>query len=218
MRFVTLDNTRKRSRRSFLFTGQNALFFSKICDFNNLLGLKKCTGKLYSVGKISFWTLGSCSLRFIILDTAEKNGPNFLSPENSYFLKCLFLSTSKVPKKWWYLLHNNCRNTLWTLIKGCFPIFSSSIMGEKIGLKFFFIGKFAFFSQKLDFSSTSYVLKKWSYYFHSICRNTCWTFTTRPLRFATLDITRKKDAEIFYSLESLRFFFIKLWIQQPPRS
>ena len=112
LRFVTLDVTRRKWRRNFLFTGKIAFFFSKICDFNNRLGLKKCTGKLYSVGKTSFRTLVSCSLRFIILDTAEKNGPNFLSPENSYFLKCLFLSTSKVPKKRCYLLHNYCQSTL----------------------------------------------------------------------------------------------------------
>ena len=102
----------KKRRRNIYIHWKVCLFFSKICDFNNRLGLKKCTGKLYSVGKTSFRTLVSCSLRFIILDTAEKNGPNFLSPENSYFLKCLFLSTSKVPKKRCYLLHNYCQSTL----------------------------------------------------------------------------------------------------------
>ena len=66
LRFVTLEITRKKRRRNFLFTVKFAFLFSKICDFNNLLGLKKCTGKLYSVGKTSFRTLVSFSLRFII--------------------------------------------------------------------------------------------------------------------------------------------------------
>ena len=155
MRFVTLDITRKKGRWNILFTGKIA-FFSKNCDFNNLLGPKKCSGMLYSIGRNIWWTLVSYYLRFIILDNTGKNRPKLLSPENSYFLKRLFLSTSKVPKKWWYLLHNICRNTLWTLIKRSFsPIFSCSIIGEKIGHKNFFIGKFAFFSQRLGFSSTS---------------------------------------------------------------
>ena len=85
-------------------------------------------------------------------------------------------------------------------------MFSCSILGEKIGHNHFFKGKFAFFSQKFDFSSTSWVLKNWSYYFHSICRNTCWTLTVRPVRFVTLDFTRKKDTKLFHSLERLPFF------------
>ena len=95
----------------------------------------------------SLWTIISCSLRFIILDITGKNEPKLLSPENNYILKCLFLSTSKVPKKGWYHLHKKFQKNSWTLENGCFPIFSCSIIGEKIGQKFFSSESSPFFSK-----------------------------------------------------------------------
>ena len=57
------------------------------------------------------------------------------------------------------------------------------------------------------------MLQKWCNNFHSNCRNTFWTLSKCPLRFVTLDYTRKK-AKIFFSLEILPFFS-KICFQQP---
>ena len=135
-------------------------FFRKFVISTTSQVLKECSYKFYSKGQISFWPFKKVSWLLSCPIVRRKRGPNFLSPENIYFLRRLFLSTSNVPKKWWYLLHNNCQNTFRTLLNCFSPTFSRSIIGEKMGHKFFFVGKVAFFSQKVVFSSTSYVIKR----------------------------------------------------------
>ena len=51
--------------------------------------------------------------------------------------------------------------------------------------------------QRFMFSTTSLVLQKWSYNFHSNCQNTLWTLKNCPVGFLTLDNTRKKRPESF---------------------
>ena len=94
---------------------------------------------------------------------------------------------------------------------------SHSIIGEQLGHKLFFTGKFAFFFQKIVFSTTSPVLQKWSCNFHSSCQNTLWILINCFLRLVTLDSARKKQANIFSSLESMHFSFENLCFQQPLR-
>ena len=142
---------RERKTPKYFIHWKDCLFFKTLWFQQPPRSLKKCSGKLYSIGRNSLWTLVSCSLRFIILGTTGKEGPKNLSPENSCFLKRLFLSTSKVPKKRWYLLDNYCRNTSWTPIKCCSLLFSCSIKGEKTGHKVFSIGEVAFFLKSLCF-------------------------------------------------------------------
>ena len=160
-------------------------------------------------------TLVSCFLRFIILDNTGKNGPNILSPENSYFLKSLFLSTSDVPKKWRYLLHNNCQNTL-GLLECCSPTFSCSIIGENMGHKIFFIGKWPFFTKVCVFINLLGHKKNWPYYFHSNCQNTLWTLINCSLSVLILNKTRKNEQLVFFS-GKVALFFKNLCFQQPLR-
>ena len=148
----------------------------------------------------------------------KENGPKLLSPENIYFLKCLSLSTSKVPKMWWYLFHNNCQNTLGYLLNCCSPIFSCSIVGEKLGHKIFFIGKLAFFFSKLCvFINLLGHRKNWSYYFHSNCHITLWTLINCSVRFLILDKTRKNGQLVFLG-GKVALFSENLCFQQPLRS
>ena len=67
----------KKTDAEIFYSLESLRFFSKICEFNNLLGLKKCSGKLYSISRNILWTLVSCSLRFVILDDTWKEGPKF---------------------------------------------------------------------------------------------------------------------------------------------
>ena len=57
------------------------------------------------------------------------------------------------------------------------------------------------------------MLQKWCNNFHSNCWNFFWTLSKCPLRFVTLDYTKKK-AKIFFSVEILPFFS-KICFQQP---
>ena len=77
-------------------------------------------------------------------------------------------------------------------------------MREKFGPNLLFTGKIAFF-QKVLFSTTSQVLKEWSYNFHSSCQNTFWTLIVCPLRFFTFDIARKNRPKYFIHWKSWLF-------------
>ena len=132
-----------------------------------------------------------------MFDITGKNGPKFLSPENSYFLKCLFLSTSKVPKKWWYLLHNNCQNTLWTLRKYCSPTFSSSIIAEKKATNSFSMENSPYFLK-----SFHQPLRSWRIDLIPstvIARKPLWT----PIKCSLKILIREKTVNYFFSVESL---------------
>ena len=163
-------------------------------------------------------TLKESFLTFLMFDITGRNGPNFLSPENSNFLNCLFLSTSKVPKKNCYLLHKNCQNTLWTLVKCCSPIISCSKIGEKKGQNVFFIRKFPFYLENFIFHQP---LRSWR-----IDLITSTVFVGKPLgplQFVPWGLLHsmlreEKTPKYLYSLESLPFFFKSLWFQQPLRS
>ena len=56
------------------------------------------------------------------------------------------------------------------------------------------------------FSTNSQVLKKCSYKFYSNCQNSLWPLTKCPLRFVTLDITRKNRPQYFYHWKVCHFF------------
>ena len=160
-------------------------------------------------------------LTFVMFDFTGKIGPQNFSAENNYFLKCLFLSTSEVPKKRWYLLHNNCQKTSWTPIKCCSLVFWCSIKAEKTGHKVFSIGKDGFFFSKVCVFINLLGHKKiWSYYFHSKhskCHKTLCTLINGSLRFLILDNTRK-NGQIIFSSGKFALFFKKLSFQQPLRS
>ena len=53
------------------------------------------------------------------------------------------------------------------------------------------------------------MLQKWCNNFHINCRKTFWTLTNCPLRFVTLDFTRKKVQSLFF-IRKIVFFFRKV--------
>ena len=150
-------------------------------------------------------TLEKCFLTFVMFDITGKNGPKIFSPEHSYFVKCLFLSTSKVPKKRWHLLHNICQNTLWTLVRCCSPIISCSKIGEKIGHNVFFIRMFPFYLKNFIFHQP---LRSWR-----IDLITSTVFVGKPVGplqfvpwgFLHSMFREEKTPKYLYSLESLPF-------------
>ena len=83
----------------------------------------------------------------------------------------------------------------WTIV--CPWVLSHSIMPEKIGQSLFFTGQVAFFFQKFMFSTTCFP-QNWSYYFHSNCHITLWTFIKFSLTFFTFDNTRKARPNYFF--------------------
>ena len=118
------------------------------------------------------------------------------------------------PKKCSYKFQSNCQNTLWILIK-CFVSFSRSITREKRVKQFFSLERLPFFLKNLCFQQPLRFLKKCSYKLYSKGRKSLWTFTICPLKFVTLDNTKKKTPNIF-SHRNVAFFskacvFNNLW-------
>ena len=72
-------------------------------------------------------------------------GQSFCHFEKSCLLKCLFLSTSKVPKKGQYLLHKHCEKTLWILIESSLTFFMFDIARKNTPQNYFpWLGIFFF--------------------------------------------------------------------------
>ena len=94
---------------------------------------------------------------------------------------------------------------------------SNLLKREKIGQNIFFTGKFAFFFQNFVFSTTSLVLQKCYYNFHSKYQVAFWTPKKCCLRFVTLDIVTKIRPKSFF-LRKVAFLFKNIWFQQPLRS
>ena len=81
--------------------------------------------------------------------------------------------------------------------------------------KLCFIAKFAFFSFFV-FSTTFYVLQKWSCNFNSNCQNTLRTFISCSLRFVTLEKAIKVGQSLFFT-GKIAFFSQILCFQRPRR-
>ena len=117
-------------------------------------------------------------------------------------------------QKWSNNFHKNCWNTFWTLIN--FPLRFVTLDYTRKRPKSFLHWKDCLFFSKL------YVFQQLLRCYRSdlitstkIVGIPFWTLTKCPLRFVTLDYTRK-NAKIFFSLESLPFFS-KICFQQPLR-
>ena len=94
----------------------------------------------------------------------------------------------------------------------CWPVervnwgFSHSRMRQKIGQNLFFTGKDAFFFRKIVFSTTAWVLQKWSCNFHSNCEITLWTLIRCPFRSITLDKSGENTTKTFFHCKVCLFF------------
>ena len=120
-----------------------------------------------------------------------------------FFQKILFSTTSQVLKECSHKFHSSCHNSFWTPIS-CFLRFVTLDKTRRNRRQYFFRWNDSFF-QKLVFSTTSEVLKKCSYEFYNDCQNTCLTLKNCPVRFVTLDNTRKNRRQHFFA-EKVAFF------------
>ena len=92
----------------------------------------------------------------------------------------------------------------------------SHAISEKPGSKSSLRWKDCLFFQKFVFTTTCWVLKKWSCNFHRNCQKTLWTLINCPLRLATLDNARKNTPKCFIYWKCCVFFKI-FCFQQPLR-
>ena len=143
------------------------------------------------------WTLIKCPWKLSRSNYQEIWAKTFCHRENSYFLFFeMFVSIDPLgPKKRSHQLHKAGHEALFVPI-GCFLSFVMLNTTSKNRPMFFFTGDIASF-QKIVFSTNSWVLKKCSYKFHSICQNFFWNLKNCPGRFVTLDNTKKIGQNVF---------------------
>ena len=142
--------------------------------------------------QVTLWNLINCSLTFVMFYNTRRNWRNhFLHWKGCLFLqKFMFSATSWVLKKWSFNFNIKCQVTLWTLI-GCFRKFVMYYNTRRIRRKSFLHWKDCLFLQKLMFSATSWVVKKWSYNFNVNCQVTLWTLISCSLKFVMFYNTRR---------------------------
>ena len=198
LRFVTLNNTRKIEPKIFLHR-RKCLFFQKIAFSTTSQVLTKWSYNFHSICQKTLCTVTGCPLRFVTLDNTRKNRLKFIWWEN----------TSKLTK----VLVRKPWGPLQTIHWGL----SYSIIREKGDQISFSSMEVLPFFQKNVFSTTSQVLKKWSYHKPNKSEKTLRTLINCPLRFVTLNNTRKIVPKIFLHRKSC-LLFKKLRFQQPLKS
>ena len=140
----------------------------------------------------------------------------FLSPDEWHFYqKFLISTTSLVLQKWSYNLQNKWQNTLSRLID-CNS--KSMLVGKirRIVQKTFFYCKVSFFSQNIEFSTTSHMLEKGSYSYFDSCHIIFWTVIIWSRGFIILSFMKKLRLLLFFHCKK-NLFFTKLFFQKPVR-
>ena len=99
LRFLILDNTRKKKTPKIFNYWKNCLFFKTLWFQQPPRSLKKCSGKLYSISRNSVWTLVSCSLRLITPDNTGKKGQIFCHLKTAFFWNVCFYRPLKSQRK-----------------------------------------------------------------------------------------------------------------------
>ena len=134
-----------------------------------------------------------------------------------FFQKLVFSTTS------WVLTtcsHNDrsfCQNTLWTRTN-CPMRFVKLVNTRKKGPQFFPHWKNCLLFQRIVFSTTSQVLKKRAYNFHSKCQKFLWTIITCSRWFVTNDKTMKGQPKSSVTMRTANFLFWKSSCNRPVRS
>ena len=82
--FVMIEKTRKKEAIIFYLTGKIA-FFSKVCVFNNLLGLKSWSYYFHNNCQNIFRTLISWYLTFVMFENTKKMAKIFSVLESLLF-------------------------------------------------------------------------------------------------------------------------------------
>ena len=172
-KFVTLDDKGKNGPKFFVTLKKdfswNIVFYrplrSRGSDFIICTNLVKI---LCVPWQTDHWRL-SCSIKWEIL------GQNvFFTGTIAFYQKLVVSTTSQVLRNSSYHFHINFQNVFCPLIS-CFLTFFMFDKTKKVCQNLFCTWEFA------CFSTTSKVLKTWSYNFHIVRQNTCWTLTNCPL-------------------------------------
>ena len=125
----------------------------------------------------------------------------------------MFSATSWFLKKWSFNFNINCQVTLSTFLS-CFRTFVMFCNTRRNRWKSFLHWKDCLFLQKFMFSTTSWVLKKWSFNFNINCQVTLSTLISCSIMFVKFCITRRNRRKSFFT-GKIAFFFKKLCFQQP---
>ena len=135
----------------------------------------------------------------------EKIGHNIsFTGKIAFFCQKFAFSTSQVLKNCSYNFYSNFQKNLWTLLN-CSVRFVKLDTTRKNRPQKFFHWQVCLFFRKFVFATTSQVFQKLSNNFETNCRNTCWTLKNRPVRFVTLDNTKKTGRNIFFTA-NIAFF------------
>ena len=132
-----------------------------------------------------------------------KIGQKLLSSQRKLFLQ-MFVSINLLgSKKCYYHLHNQCQNTLRTLINCSLSIFMFDETRKKRP-KSFLHWKGCLVSHNFVFSTT-FVPKKRSFIFQNNWQISLWALKSCPLRFFTSDTRRKNGQKLLSSWKQLFF-------------
>ena len=188
------------------FSLESLLFFQKIFVFRTSQVLEKWSYNFHSLCQNIIQTLINRHLRFFTLDIARKNWPkSFIHWKDCpFFQSILFSTTSQVLDKWSYDFRSLCQNTIWTLINRALRFLT--LDNARKNRPKSFRRNDSLYSQKYLISTTSYILRKWSYNLHSLCQNTLWTVIKCPLMSVTLDNARKSRPKPFIQWKDWLFF------------
>ena len=188
--------TRRNRRKTFLHW-KGCLFLQKFMFSATSWVLKKWSFNFnnhprFFWRKVTLWTLVSCFRTFVMFYYTRRNRrKSFLLWKDCLFLqKFMFSATSCVMNKWSYNFNINCQVTFYNLIK-CSLTFVMFYNTRRNRRKSFLHWKCCLFLQKIMFSATSWVLKKWSFNFNINCHVTLWTLISCFLTFVMFKNTRR---------------------------
>ena len=130
----------------------------------------------------------------------------------------MFSATSWFLKKWSFNFNIICQVTLSTLLS-CFRTFVMFCNTRRNRWKSFLHWKDCLFLQKFMFSTTSWVLKKWSFNFNINCHFTLWTLISCSLTFVVFYNTRRNRRKSFLHWKVCLFlqtfmFSATSWVQK----
>ena len=155
--------------------------------------LRKWSYNFHSNCHNTFWTLKNCPMRFDTLDNTRKSRRQcFFRLNDSLFLKTRVFNNLLGLKKCSDNFHSNCQSSLCSSIYCLLRLITlKNTQNFSSSWKELFFEMFV----SIDFL----VLKNWSYYFHSNCQNTLWTFIKCFLRLSYSMIFKKVFKKIFFT-------------------
>ena len=159
--------------------------------------LQKWSCNFHSKCENSIWTPINCHLRFVTLDRSRKYRPKpFLQwNECSFFQNICFQQPLRCYRNDLVISPVIVRKLLDYSLPLSFVTLDNARKNRP--KSFLHWSGCLFFFQKFMFSTTCFP-QNWSYYFHSNCHITLWTFIKFSLTFFTFDNTRKARPNYFF--------------------